>query len=577
MIKRCFCMAFLASLLVGCGGGGSDPAPITPPVAPNQAPVVSMQSSGLSVTAGDEFTLTASASDSDGRVTEYLWSRKSGPAINMVSVNQPTIKLTAPQVSREQSLVIQLVVKDDDGASSQAAEATVTVRPRATQLPPQVGFVQNNINLITGNSAQLHLSASDPDGQIASYQWKQLSGADLGVDEATTENLTITAPNVPVHQQATLEVTVTDNDRLTASATVTIHLMPRFATSNLRGRSDGKGVDLVLLAEGFTASELGDFRRAATEFMNHFLQEDTIKVHGKIWNVHLIESVSEEPGSDFPNDGVSVSTVFDSHFQCNNIARLICLNTARVVDVTARLVPQYDQIAVIVNSPTYGGSGGPAATFSLADSAGDIAIHELGHSFAGLADEYSYGSTDTNVVEPSQVNVTTNTDVNTLKWRHWIDDLSAVPTQPGQTGVGLFEGAYYREKDYYRPLDTSVMRDLGSPFGPVNAEAWALSVNAVAAGFISVTPGQENVVQATGSTARFSIETLFDGNLSTISWYINDQLQPDGGQQMLSLDVANPPATSYTVRVVVKDATGLIRKDSQNVSEHSHTWSVTVQ
>jgi len=125
-------------------------------------------------------------------------------------------------------------------------------------------------------------------------------------------------------------------------------------------------------------------------------------------------------------------------------------------------------------------------TFSLASGAEEIALHELGHTAFGLADEYEYYQgcgvdTDRNNhpnSEPAEANVTLNTDRATLKWGRFVATSTPVPTtrnadcaqcDPQASSlpvgtVGLFEGAHYYHCGAYRPEFDCKMRNLGEPF-----------------------------------------------------------------------------------------------------------------
>ena len=110
---------------------------------------------------------------------------------------------------------------------------------------------------------------------------------DLAIADPQTANLQLSIPDLAIHQQASFRVTVTDNDGLTASADLELNLFPRFHSKTLSGRTDGKGVDLVIVADGFQQQELAALNTAALEFANHFVQEPTIAVHKDAWNIHL--------------------------------------------------------------------------------------------------------------------------------------------------------------------------------------------------------------------------------------------------------------------------------------------------
>ena len=90
-------------------------------------------------------------------------------------------------------------------------------------------------------------------------------------------------------------------------------------------------------------------------------------------------------------------TYFDASFGSSNLRRLLVCNTTTALQTAAAQVPEFTVAVVVVNSPIYGGSGGGAATYSLASGAMDIAIHEMGHTVFGFADEYPYlaGGTET--------------------------------------------------------------------------------------------------------------------------------------------------------------------------------------
>ena len=148
-------------------------------------------------------------------------------------------------------------------------------------------------------------------------------------------------------------------------------------------------------------------------------------------------------------------------------------------------MPEFSVAIVVVNSTIYGGSGGSVGTYSLAGGATEIAIHEIGHTAFGLADEYAYyaGGAETghdhhSAVEPPEPNVTINTNRSTLKWGWAVAAATTLPTMSNPscstvdsrastvpTGtVGLFEGAHYFHCGAFRPEYDCKMRALSVPF-----------------------------------------------------------------------------------------------------------------
>ena len=250
-----------------------------------------------------------------------------------------------------------------------------------------------------------------------------------------------------------------------------------------------RAFNVVLLGDGFTAAQQNDFNSACTSFLTAFRATAPFDGLLSAINVFRVNVRSTDSGADDPaaagGTGATARTYFDSTFGGNNIRRLLICNNATVLSVAAAQVPEFTVVLVVVNSTVYGGSGGSIGTYSLAGGATEIAIHEMGHTAFGLADEYPYyaGGAETGhdhhpAGEPGEPNVTTNTNRSTLKWRWAVNAATAIPTMsnpacnavdsrpsPVPTGtVGLFEGAHYYHCGGFRPEYDCKMRNLGAPF-----------------------------------------------------------------------------------------------------------------
>jgi len=252
--------------------------------------------------------------------------------------------------------------------------------------------------------------------------------------------------------------------------------------------------NLVLVAEGYTESEQAQFEADAQAFVDFLFTTPPFATTCSAINVWRLDVISDESGADDPaacgGSGATVNTYFDASF-CGDgtIRRLLVSNGATAVSALTAALPEWDQALVIVNSTTYGGSGGVVGTTSLAGTWENIAIHEFGHSAFGLADEYEYWAgcgVDTMndnhpASEPVEANVTTETDPEMIKWASMIDATTSVPTTanadcsmcdtqadpyPGSQVVGLYEGAHYYHCDAYRPVFDCMMRNF-APYCPV--------------------------------------------------------------------------------------------------------------
>lgn len=256
--------------------------------------------------------------------------------------------------------------------------------------------------------------------------------------------------------------------------------------------------NLVIVAEGYQASELGQFQLDAAAARDTLLASppfDSPELACAI-NVYRLDVASDESGADKPKcedeDGpdtaVSKDTYFDATF-CfgGEIQRLLAGDSALVQDTVDDYLPEWHQILVIVNDLERGGAGGTVGWTSNSSSDWrDVFVHELGHSAFGLADEYEPADGDTYTGgEPGQPNVSTESDPSAVKWSALVTAGPADPTMPNADCttdnddaspvaagiVGTFEGAKYWHCGLFRPVYLCKMRDSdGGDFCPVCAK-----------------------------------------------------------------------------------------------------------
>ncbi len=255
--------------------------------------------------------------------------------------------------------------------------------------------------------------------------------------------------------------------------------------------------DLVILSDGYQATEMTQYAADVQRFVDTMFRTPPFDELRRAINVHRVDVTSTDSGADDPvacgGSGATARTFFDATFCGGGLPRRLLVNNATALSTANAQVPEWDVLFVVVNSAIFGGSGGPVGTVSVAPGAEQNALHELGHTAFGLADEYEYlrgcasGETDRNnhpATEPAQPNVTIDTDRTTLKWRHLIQANTLIPTtdntqcarcdpqpSPVPAGtVGLFEGADKYHCDAYRPEFDCMMRTVGRPFCAVCRE-----------------------------------------------------------------------------------------------------------
>jgi hypothetical protein len=248
--------------------------------------------------------------------------------------------------------------------------------------------------------------------------------------------------------------------------------------------------NLVIVGDGYRVGELPSYHTHVENFIGALRSTPPFDELFCGVNLHRVDVVSTDSGADDPacagGTAVTAATYFDATF-CSNFAgspldRLLTVDSTLALSVAGTQVPLRHQVVCIVNSTKYGGSGGAVATCSVHAQANQIAIHELGHSAFGLADEYGGDGAATPAGEPAQPNVTRDTNRATNKWRALIAATTPMPSQcdkgcasstcvppaspPPAGAVGTYEGAVYSDCNTYRPLPSCYMRDYG-PFCPV--------------------------------------------------------------------------------------------------------------
>ncbi len=247
--------------------------------------------------------------------------------------------------------------------------------------------------------------------------------------------------------------------------------------------------NLVIVSEGYQQGEMGQFASDARKFVDRLFSTLPFDELQCALNVYRVDVSSTDSGADDPaacgGADTHASTYFDASFCNSGIRRLLLVNTSSVRTVIDAQVPQWHQALVIVNSPVWGGAGGSVGTTSTAAGWENIAIHEMGHTVFGLADEYEYWAgcgvdTDRNSYpggEPAEPNVTIDSNRASMKWGDLVSAATPMPTtsngdcskcdpqaNPVVAGtVGVFEGARYYHCGIYRPEFDCMMRNL-KPF-----------------------------------------------------------------------------------------------------------------
>jgi hypothetical protein len=271
-------------------------------------------------------------------------------------------------------------------------------------------------------------------------------------------------------------------------------------------------VDFLILGDGYTASERGKFEKDARRLADILFTVSPFKERRSDFNVWALCPPSDESGISRPSTGVHRRSRIGASYDSFGSERYVLTFENRSFRDVASFAP-YEFVEILTNSRTYGGGGifglyGTVAADSL--WAPYVFVHEFGHHFAALADEYftspvTYGPAPSVRVEPWEPNATALLDPKNLKWKDLVADGTPVPTpwkkeevekasresqekrrkiraenRPEDEmdalfreekvfetrllgtdafsgKVGAFEGALYEAKGYYRPQEDCIM------------------------------------------------------------------------------------------------------------------------
>lgn len=242
-------------------------------------------------------------------------------------------------------------------------------------------------------------------------------------------------------------------------------------------------IDVIIVAEGYTQKEMENFYADAKMAADAILAHSPFNRLKDKFNFIAAASASRESGISIPGKGIWKDTAVKSHYDTFYSERyLTTLHLKELHNLLAGI--PYEHIIILANTDNYGGGGiYNSYTLSSAHHASfkPVVVHEFGHSFGGLADEYFYDDQYEVVypadAEPWEQNITTLVDFES-KWKDMLPKGTKIPTIPEgkkneiYTKIGVYEGAGYQSKGVYRPVQECRMKVNNAPdFCPVCCRA----------------------------------------------------------------------------------------------------------
>lgn len=237
----------------------------------------------------------------------------------------------------------------------------------------------------------------------------------------------------------------------------------------LKSGSPENCIDVVIMAEGYSREDMQMFYSDAQKACDAIFSHSPFKENKNHFNVVAVGSESIDSGVSIPRENVWKSTAVSSHFDTFYSDRYLTSSNVNDIHDLLAGIP-YEHIIILANTDTYGG-GGIYNSFTLTTAHHSkfepVVVHEFGHSFGGLADEYAYTDAPSPLypydVEPWEQNITTLVDFES-KWSGMLPKGFASLTKitkdnySSTEALGVYEGAGYSMKGIYRPVPDCRMR-----------------------------------------------------------------------------------------------------------------------
>lgn len=338
-------------------------------------------------------------------------------------------------------------------------------------------------------------------------------------------------------------------------------------TTILNTGSSKNRVDIVFVAEGYTAAERAKFLADAQKFLDNMLGDANAKLNApfssykNLFNANAIFVASAQSGTDQPNQSISVNTYFDAT-QHGSDGRLLYGDFSKVNTVVNDAVASnaHELVIVLVNTALYGGAGGSIAWASAGNiSSAEVVLHEIGHSFAALQDEY----VDTAISSNYPL-----TDPGFLASPHVTDSLSRIPWsawvgfQDGDLGVvGTYQGGYYRNTGIWRATQDSKMNHLGVAFSAPEKEAFALKYYAAIGDYLNLYSSIPGIYQP----------DVPDSNLLSYTWKINGTTVNTTDKVYFDAYASGAYKSGASLSLTTVDNTGYIRKNLSTTQQVENT------
>ncbi len=345
-----------------------------------------------------------------------------------------------------------------------------------------------------------------------------------------------------------------------AAAVIGAHAQTSTVRQLLNNGPNASRLVVAIMGDGYTAAQQEQFFNDAQRKIDLLVANEAFAPAKDLINGVAIFTASKETGTDIGTTMLR-DTFYDTGFVGTVNSRLLTIATStgrsRALTTLRDYAPDYDISVMLVNTTDYGGAGGSPTVVSLHALSEEILLHEIGHSFAGLADEYVDDISAPSYPPAEYANATQKTARAEIPWRAFLLDSVAIPTTAATTDanvVGFWEGAHYRATGFFRPIYDSKMRTLDRPWGPINLRAFAANVHRLNLNGTTAVPAIL-ALSASAATATaggsLSLTVAADGTGPlTYQWSFNGKfLQGQTGTTLTLTSLSSTHVGTYAVEV----------------------------
>jgi hypothetical protein len=335
-----------------------------------------------------------------------------------------------------------------------------------------------------------------------------------------------------------------------------------------------KRINIVYVSAYYSSNEQSGFLVDAGRCLREMLFKQPYLEYNKYFNGFAIAIPYERSDYDNPPDDLSKTSHGSVVMEIDSLLQ--------------EFIPEYDIVVRITNDPESSGgiALGGIAYCTNSEYGPRIAVHEIGHSFGKLTDEYRKNTetpfyTQNMHIEVEGRNVTRQTKRDLIPWRSWIEDITPLPTPSSSdysTLVGLFEIGVYPEATWYRPKWRCAMLSSYYDFCEVCREQLVKAIYDVISPIDSFSPEQRTITINPSESISLNVVPMKPKSHElSIQWMVDGHPEANAASTSFTVSKDQMGYGNHTIEAVVADPTYMVRDDPENLLSDSAKWDVLIK